>query len=68
VIVTGALGFWLKISVVDRDDDIDNSSESDVIDNKPTFSAAEVLIDEDDDGHIVDDDEFEMVSISTLYY
>jgi hypothetical protein len=52
--------------VADRDDDIDSSPESNVIGSQPDSCAVEEWIDEDDEGHTLDDDEFEMVSISTL--
>jgi hypothetical protein len=62
LIVTNALGFWLKTPVAGLDDDIENSSDSDAIGNDTQPSATEELIDEGDEGRIVNDDESEMVS------
>ena len=64
LIVTNALGFWLKTPVAGLDRDIDNSSDSDTIGNETQSSAAEELIEEGDEGRVVNDDELEMVSVS----
>jgi hypothetical protein len=68
LIVTNALGFWIRVPVAGLNDGTDTSSESDVIGNEPDSIAVEELINEDDEGHTVDDDEFEMVSIVILYF
>ena len=62
--MTNALGFWRKTPVAGLDGDIDNSSESDTIGNDTQSSAAEELIEEGDEGRVVNDDELEMVSVS----
>ena len=64
LIVTNALGFWLKTPVAGLDGDIDNSSDSEAIGNDTQSSAAEELIEEGDEGRVVNDDESEMVSAS----
>ena len=64
LIVTNALGFWLKIPINGVDDNTDNSFDSDSIGNEPDSSSVDELLDGDDEGLRVDDDESEMVSVA----
>jgi hypothetical protein len=58
VIIMNALGLWLRIPVACLDDGMDNSSDSATIGiESSNTSVAEELIEEDDEGHTLDDGE-----------
>ena len=64
LIVTNALDFWLKIPITRVDDNTGNSFDSDSIGNEPGSTSVDELLDADDEGLRVDDDESEMVSVA----
>jgi hypothetical protein len=57
LIVTNALGFWLKIPVAGVDDNTDNELDSDAIENESGPSTIDEFLEDDDQGHTVDDGE-----------
>ena len=68
LIVTNALGFWLKTPVTGVDDNVDDSFDCDGVGHESESSSVDDLPDEDDEGHTVDDDETEMVSVAVSFF